>query len=245
MRRMKAKRAVETVGWIVIVYLVYVGLAALFERSLFMNEVLVNPPANPQQALGPLFVRYFEHPVTVILHLIPAFLVFILGPLQFIRKFRSRWINLHRWSGRVFIASGMVAGISGFTMGTIYPFGGYEAGFNEAMAIAFLSASVFFGLVKALVHIKKRQIALHREWMIRSFALLLSVATERVIMLPIRAYTEIPFIEAFGTALWMAFVINLIMAEIWVHWTRPIQQGAQLHWKDTSEGTMEEQAAAL
>ena len=40
--------------------------------------------------------RYNVHPVLTLLHVVPGLLFMVLGPLQFVRKIRSSWIQVHR-----------------------------------------------------------------------------------------------------------------------------------------------------
>jgi uncharacterized membrane protein YozB (DUF420 family) len=39
-------------------------------------------------------------------------------------------------------------------------------------------------IIKGVVNIRAKNIALHREWMIRAFAISLAIATSRIIFLP-------------------------------------------------------------
>ena len=71
--------------------------------------------------------------------------------------------------------------------------------------------------------IRRRQVALHREWMIRAFSLGLAVATIRPIVgvfFATRSVTHLTRAEFFGVAFWLAFTIHLIAAEAWINYTR-------------------------
>ena len=107
----------EGLGWAAVLYLIYVGLDAIIQRALFMSFVLNDPQMNPAEALDPFNVRYFNHPAAVGLHLGPGLLVMVLGPLQFIRRVRKKWIGAHRWSGRAFLLAGGIAAMSGIAIG--------------------------------------------------------------------------------------------------------------------------------
>jgi len=202
-----------------------------------MISVRAQPPANPMEALGPFNVRYFDHPVVTALHLGPGLLVMILGPLQFIRLIRRRLIRVHRWSGRIFIFAGGLGASSGIAIGVFNPFLGVTGqGFNEAMAALFFSAFTLFCLSMAFVRIKQRRFAQHREWMIRSWAMLLAVASERVLLRVFQANTEISFPDLFGTTFWMGVLMNLAAAELWINLTRTPGKGTT-HWKDRDAAT--------
>src|SRR5260370_1378403 len=55
-------------------------------------------------------------------------------------------------------------------------------GANETAATTLFALVFLFALTKAFLHIRRREIAQHREWMIRAFAVGLAVATVRPIM---------------------------------------------------------------
>ena len=80
--------------------------------------------------------------------------------------------------------------------------------------------------MKALWHALRREFTLHREWMIRGYAIGLAVATIRPIMgtffaaAAIRGHVRAPG-EFFGTAFWIGFTLQMIAAEIWINYTRP------------------------
>jgi hypothetical protein len=77
--------------------------------------------------------------------------------------------------------------------------------------------------MKAFFSIRAKNIALHREWMIRAYAIGMAVTTTRPIMgiffatSPLTGLTPRDF---FGAALWMGFTLHLIAAEVWINHTR-------------------------
>jgi len=52
-------------------------------------------------------------------------------------------------------------------------------GINQATATTLFATFFLFALCKAFWYIRQREVALHREWMIRAFAVGLAVATIR------------------------------------------------------------------
>ena len=146
-----------------------------------------------------------------------------LGPLQFVRSLRSRWPVVHRWTGRVVVASGMVIGGTALVMSPQMAIGGA----NETAATMLFAIIFLFALVKAFLYIRRGRVALHREWMIRAFAVGLAVATVRPIVgmfFATRGITNLTPHEFFGTAFWLGFTVQLIAAEVWINYTRPRSQ---------------------
>ncbi len=104
-------------------------------------------------------------------------------------------------------------------------------GINEAMWTVFFSGYTLFCLYMAYSRIRSRMIPQHREWMIRSWAMMLAVTTERTILTILMSNTQINIAVLFGTTFWMAGVINVLAAEIWINLTRTPGKGLR-HWKD-------------
>jgi uncharacterized membrane protein len=169
-------------------------------------------------ALDEIFARY---PIVTLIHILPALLFLTLGLLQFSPTFRDRHLQWHRWNGRVLFVCGIVVGTSALTMSFGMPAIG---GVNQAAATTLFALFFLFALGKAVRHIRRREIALHREWMIRAFSIGLAVATIRPIIgifFATSPFTGLTPYEFFGTAFWIGFVLHLIAAEAWIQWTRP------------------------
>lgn len=97
-------------------------------------------------------------------------------------------------------------------------------GANETAATMLFGTLFLIALTKAFLYIRLGQVAPHREWMIRAFALGLAVATVRPIVgvfFATRSLTQLTPHEFFGTAFWLGFTTHLIAAEIWINYTRP------------------------
>ncbi|HVH71215.1 MAG TPA: DUF2306 domain-containing protein, partial [Candidatus Dormibacteraeota bacterium] len=160
----------------------------------------------------------------VLTHILPAMLFMVLGPLQFVRRLRSRHPQVHRWSGRIFLAASAIVGMSGLKLA----FGKTVGGVDEKAAIALFGTFFLISLGKALWHALRREFAQHREWMIRGYAIGLAVATIRPIMgtffvaAVIGGHASQPK-EFFGTAFWIGFTLQSVAAEIWINYTRAHQ----------------------
>ncbi|MFT7111403.1 MAG: putative membrane protein [Porticoccaceae bacterium] len=226
------RKIIEVVGWLTVIGLIAVAMTSLIGRAIFLIDAHAIENLVPEEQFNPFDIRYYQQTIATILHLLPGFLIVILGPLQFIPMVRKRWVNFHRWSGRVYILCGVTGAVTGFLIGGLNPFGGIDGtGFNEAMSTWFLSLYVLYCLFKAYSSIRKRQFGAHREWMIRSFAIMIAIATERVMLGTLLATTSIDFAVLFGATFWMAGVSNVVAGEIWIQLTRTPGSGAR-HWKD-------------
>src|SRR5258707_11674272 len=219
---MSPNRALVRFLWTAVIFLAFIGLAVATRRTI----VLLKPETfssanNPAVQLD---AHFANHTTLTLMHILPAMLFMVLGPLQFVRSLRSKHPQIHRWSGRIFLTASAVVGVTGLTMA----FGKTIGGVDEKAAITLFGTFFLIALAKALWHALRREFAQHREWMIRGYAVGLAVATIRPIigsffaaaLLHGRAPQPSEF---FGTAFWVGFTLQTIAAEIWINYTRPLQ----------------------
>jgi uncharacterized membrane protein len=217
---MKPNRALVRFVWSAVIFLAFIGIAVATRRTI----VLLRPAAlsarnNPAAQLD----RAFDDRRTLtLLHIVPGMLFMVLGPLQFVRGLRAKYPQVHRWSGRIFLTTSVVVGITGLTLA----FGKTIGGVDEKAAVTLFGSFFLIALARGLWHALRREFAQHREWMIRGYAIGLAVATVRPIMgtffaaAVLRGHRPEPS-EFFGTAFWLGFTLQMIAAEIWINYTRP------------------------
>jgi uncharacterized membrane protein len=230
---MKSAIRLRRTLWCVVIFLTLIGVAVAVRRIANLLPVVAKgyqPPAvtsNPSEAqiaaLDDLFAHY---PNLTLVHIVPGLLFMMLGPLQFSSRIRARYLGWHRLSGRIFVICGMVIGISALAMSIGMPAIG---GVNQAAATTLFATFFLFALCRAFWHIRRREVALHREWMIRTYSVGLAVATIRPIIGVFFATSRFSGLmphEFFGVAFWIGFVLHLIAAEAWIRSTPPaVQQG--------------------
>jgi uncharacterized membrane protein len=232
-RSIKSARRIWRTLWSVVILLALIGIAVVVRRTVTLVPILVNgytPPApasNPVAAqfaaLDDIFARY---PVLTLIHIIPGVLFMLLGPLQFSATIRARHRQWHRWSGRVYLICSLIIGVSALVMSVAMPAIG---GLTQAIATTLFALYFLFALGKAYWHIRRGEITLHREWMIRAFAIGLAVATIRPIIGLFFATSRLSGLTPdmfFGIAFWIGFVLHLLAAEGWIRWTRPLHRSA-------------------
>lgn len=198
---------------VVVVVLALVGLGVAIRRELYLTR-LVQPFINPK--FGAFDANIDDQALLTWLHIVPGSLLLLLGPFQLWRKFRTEHPNLHRWYGRVYIVAGVIVGVTALVMSILTPIGGT----NETVATMLFALLFLFGLLKAYLHIRRREIKQHREWMIRAFAIALAIATVRPIVALFFVFSNLQPREFFGIAFWLGFTIHLIGAELWINYTR-------------------------
>ena len=199
----------KALGWAAVV----LSVVILLVFGVFRLANMTRDPS-PTEAFD---VRYVEHPGVAVLHILPGLTFLTLAPLQFIARIRQRRIGLHRGLGRVLAVCAAVSGLFALVANFRFPaFGGV----STQAATVFFGAIFLFSLAKAIRHIRRKEVPLHREWMIRTFALAMGVASIRVYILLLTALLNLDFEEVFGTSFWLGFGTNLLAAEVWINLTR-------------------------
>jgi hypothetical protein len=221
--------------WGAVIFLALIGVLVAVRRMVHVVPIAVggyHPPApasNPVAAqFGALDDLFAHYPVLTLIHIVPGLLFMIQGPFQFNSTIRARYPRWHRVNGYIFLICSLVIGISALVMSLGMPAIG---GVNQAAATTVFGTFFLFALGKAFWHIRRREIALHREWMIRGFAVGLAVATIRPIVGIFFATSRLTGLtphEFFGTAFWLGFVLQLMAAEAWIHATQPGSQTVAL-----------------
>ncbi|MDN5854959.1 MAG: DUF2306 domain-containing protein [Actinomycetia bacterium] len=152
-------------------------------------------------------------------HVVLGGLYLLWAPLQFVARIRDRHRAYHRRSGRVLIAVGLVVGVSALFLGLVIPFSGDP----ERVVIGVFGGMFLLALGLGAVRIRQGRIVEHREWMIRAFAIGLSVATMRLIFVPalmLTDPTDTQIVWLSVLAFTIAFTTHAVAAELWIRRTR-------------------------
>jgi uncharacterized membrane protein len=201
--------------WTAVIFLVVIGIAAVTRRTLalFWPAQFAGGKSNPAAGLDAGFAR---HLALTLVHILPGGLFLALAPLQFMRSIRQKHLQFHRWSGRVLMVCGLIIGVSALIMSYTMNIGGP----NETAATTLFAIVFLFCLIKAYLHIRRKEVERHREWMIRAFGAGLGVATTRPIVGMFFAFRRLTPHEFFGIAFWLGFTITFLAAEAWIDHTR-------------------------
>jgi uncharacterized membrane protein len=222
--------------WGAVFLLAALGIGASVGRAFFLRDFASRAEPRRRQLLQSLgrddprvlqraeeldrFDRRFAaHPVLTLLHVLPGAVFLAVAPFQFSSRLRSRYIELHRWSGRGLVLIAFVAGSSGLYFGLLMPFSGP----SEATAVAVFGGLFLAAVSRAFLAIRRRQVARHREWMIRAFAIAIGISTVRVVgavfdvaLTPAGFGAE----EVFVLSIWTGWSMTLGAAEAWIRYTR-------------------------
>jgi uncharacterized membrane protein len=196
----RSTRSTRSIGWVQLALIALVLIPAI-AGTLRLVELAGGPqllPANPRISASPL---------PVVVHIVCAVGYAVLGAFQFSAALRRRRPAWHRAAGRVVMVLGMAVAVSALWMTLFYPRQPgtgelayvFRLGFGSAMAA---------GIILGFTAIRRGDVARHRAWMIRAYALALGAGTQ--------VFTQGLGTAVFGTtdlSLGAGWVINVAIAE--------------------------------
>lgn len=165
---------------------------------------------DPQSAL---WMRYDSVRLLALAHILPGTLAFFIGPFQFSEQFRRHYPSKHRLAGWSYALAIVVSGILSIPLSlshvsllpTLAPL---------VQTIAWISATCI-----AIQCARRRQLQIHRQWMIRSYAVTTTfVSTRLLFSIPVSS-PRTP--EAVAIIVLATVATTLILTEIGLYLTTP------------------------
>jgi uncharacterized membrane protein len=157
-------------SWRVPTALVALTIIPLIAGSLRLLEIAGGPqllPTNP---------RIDASPVPLVLHVVAAAVYAVVGAFQFSARLRRGHRGWHRRAGRVLVGAGLVVAGSGLWMTLFYP--GAPGGDLLWTVRLVAGSAIAVSIILGFTAIRRRDIAAHRAWMIRAYALAVAAGTQ-------------------------------------------------------------------
>lgn len=158
--------------------------------------------------------RFFEAPLPVVLHILSASLFCVLGAFQFSPGFRQRRFGWHRATGRLLVACGLIAALSGLWLTRAYPTVDGDGPLLHGIRLLVGSMMTLFILL-GLAAILRRDVDRHRAWMMRGYALGLGAGMQALTHLPWILIVGAPGELSRAVLMGVGWAINLLVAE-WI-----------------------------
>ncbi len=195
--------------WFVIMLLALVISGYSLTQYLILGAERAGFVVAKNQLLGQMWPLWY---FMLYVHLIFGSLALIIGPFMFIEKLRQKYLNQHKFFGRVYLTGILLGGLSGVYL-AFYSTGGTIAQFG----FGFLSVFWLISGYLAYRNIREKKVKTHRVWMIRNFSLTLAAVTLRIWLPLLLVLFGIEQYESVYMAVsWLAWVPNIIAAEIYI-----------------------------
>lgn len=153
--------------------LIPVGLLALRAIPVIAGAFRLTQFVGISSSSG--FSAEFAVPVSV--HILSVTVFAILGAFQFSSGFRRRRPGWHRFAGRVLVAAGAIAALSGLWL-TVYA--GWSSGPLLFLLRLVFGTGMLVSICVGFLAIRRGEVGRHRAWMIRGYAIGLGAGTQVV-----------------------------------------------------------------
>jgi hypothetical protein len=182
-----------------------IAIAVVVRRIL----ALAFPPHSAPPQLAGLDAAFASHTTLTLAHIIPALAFVVLTPFVVFRK------TAHpTWPERLLFPLGGIVGLTAYAMSR-YSIGGWV----ERSAVLVFDSLFLFSLFRAYGYMRRGDLVLKRQWLIRAIGILLGIATTRPVMAVFFATSPLTHLapsQFFGIAFWIGFSINTLAVELWL-----------------------------
>lgn len=185
----------------------------LFLTAIPILTAIVRVYEVPAGALPQDAERFMAVPWAMFLHALGGALFGILGPLQFAGVLKRRFDSVHRFTGRIFVVSGLLMALSSLRLLWEFP---DTTTWSVSMARLLAGIALAGALIAAVSFARARNIPRHRAWMIRAYAIGMGPAAASLMLFPIFIATGEPPAGVLADLLFLlSWAINITLAE-WV-----------------------------
>jgi hypothetical protein len=143
------------------------------------------------------------------LHITGGAIALILGPFILWLGMTRRRIKIHRILGVMYICSIAFSSVAAFYLSSRTDFGWIFGTGLSGLAIAWIATTSM-----AVISIRKRLIAQHQEWMIRSYVVTFAFVHFRIFVGIMEAAGIGTQIERLGAASWFCWAFPLLITEV-------------------------------
>jgi len=187
----------------------------LFSAVLAVSAVLrlmsMVSGATGDDAFAQTSALYNQHLWSTVSHLVLGLVFTVVGPLQFSNGLRLMLPKFHKLCGYTFVAASVAIAFSALVMNATLP--GVGGMLKQASNVVF-SVALLVTIATALRAILRGDVVVHRAWMVRSYAVGMGVATQRLLLMPLAAVWGPLDDVVIGVMVWVSWLLNLAVAEL-------------------------------
>lgn len=144
--------------------------------------------------------------ITFRTHVLFGLVAMLIGPFQFLKRFRTEHLKLHRGFGYVYFLSVILSSLSGLVIAQ-YAMGGLMA----TTGFTVLSLLWFFITLKSMMAILGNNLRGHKKWSFLGYSLTFASITQRILLL-VPLLSSVPFLPIYRLSAWLPWMLNLSIA---------------------------------
>ena len=160
----------------------------------------------------PAYGYYWPFRLPLIAHVTGGMTATLAGVWLIWTGLNMRSMNVHPWTGRLYATGVLIGSLGAFVLAWMSAAFGFMWSVSlMCLAIAWLTTT---GM--ALYAIRKRNVLLHKQWMVRSYIVTFAFVTFRIITdyLPYEAWWGVSRPDMSNAAIWPVWVMPLLVYEI-------------------------------
>lgn len=201
--------SVRARDWALFAFLVLYSFVPIVGGLARVIELTGGPAAIPENP------RALVQPLPDIVHILASVTFCFFGALQFLPSLRRQSPRLHRNMGRIVAPAGVVAASTGLWMTHYYSFPAELQGTSLYLVRIILSLAMIGLIIRAVLAIRSRNVAVHRASMIRAYAIGLGASTQALIGIATFAVADSELLGSTRDIMMIsAWGINLLFAEL-------------------------------
>ena len=189
-------------------YTVFSIIAVASAYVLYHNERFL------VEAENPVWQHYAPFKWWLLPHAVFGAIVLLVAPFQFSDRIRQRFTRAHRIMGRLYVVGVIVLAPLGAYIQYYQERSGAPRSFTVLAivdALMLIGATAFAGLFAY-----KRKIALHRQWVTRSYAIALVFIAGRFV-LGVTGWEALG-VEIAQAIIWACLALSVPLADVAIHW---------------------------
>jgi uncharacterized membrane protein len=144
----------------------YIRLALWLFLIIFAGRFIIKDALPYFGIHEEVFRRFWGVRWWLVGHITGGVLALTLGPFQFWQGFRNKYLKIHRWFGKVYIISILIASICSTYLAWT---SALAVHWTWSVGLQGLALAWIVTVLMAYRSIMKRRIQIHKEWMIRSY----------------------------------------------------------------------------
>jgi hypothetical protein len=155
---------------------------------------------------------YWAYRLPLIAHITGGLIATLAGVWQIWTGLNTQSMSVHPWTGRLYAAGVLLGSVGALVLAPTSSL----FGFAWAVALVCLAIAWLATTGMALYGIRKRNVLLHKQWMIRSYIVTFGFVTFRLVtdFLPYEAWWGISRPDMSTAAIWPVWVMPLLVYEM-------------------------------
>jgi hypothetical protein len=164
------------------------------------------------------FGHYWDFRWVLIGHISCGIVALVIGPFQFWKAFRNKYLSIHRWMGRTYLIAILIGTICSTSLAWT---SSIQVNFAWAFALQMLAFAWIVTASMAYISVMRRRIQQHKEWMIRSYVVTFAFVMFRWLSELTILRNLMPEFEERGPTIgWLSWTIPLLITEIVLSWNK-------------------------